>query len=222
MHVYPTVFEVITPHLRPEVVVDPTTPLQRGQRLLVMGEGVDICGLKRLEADPFVLPRALAYYDLVCGARELRREVPAPLAWASSRDIETASSQVEWMLERLAESCPRFEDMAQHLCRTECYQLVRFVLARSSECSIAAMARQYGLSDVHFYRLCKKYFGQSLKRRLRVHRAACALLEGIGPDRNFTQLALEHGYSSASHFCAEIKAITGTSPSSLYEITRTH
>lgn len=222
MHVYPTVFEVIAPHLRPELTVAMMTPLQRGQRLLVMGEGVDTRGLKRLEADPFVLPRALAYYDLVRGPRQLHREVPAQMAWASSRDIETPSTQIQWMLERLAERCRRFEDMAHHLCRTECYQVVRFVLARSSECSIAAMARQYGLSDVHFYRLCKKYFGQSLKRQLRVHRAACALLEGTGPDRNFTRLAMEHGYSSASHFCTEIKAITGASPSSLYEITRTH
>ena len=221
MQVYPTVYEVIEPHLRLEQAIVSAQPLQPGHRLLVMGPAIDPTGLQRLDADPYVLPRALAYYDAM-GARERHRHVPVSTAWASERTLDTARGQIHWMLERLAQHCPRFEDLAHHLGRTECYQLVRFVLERSPDCSIAAMAQQYGLSNVHFYRLCKKYFGQPLKRQLRVHRAASALLEGIGPDRNFTQLALGHGYASASHFCVEIKALTGVSPSSLYEITRPH
>jgi AraC-like DNA-binding protein len=213
---------VIDTHLGSALGVDCVTPLQPGQRLLVMGDVADTTGLKRLAADPFVLPRALAYYDSVSGSGELRRHAPACMALATPCALETANGQIAWMLERLAAGCERFQDLAHHLRRTECYQLVRFVLERSPECSIATMARQYGLSNVHFYRLCKKHFGQSLKRQLRLHRAASALLEGIGPNRNFTQLALRHGYSSASHFCVEIKALTGVSPSSIYEITRTH
>jgi AraC-like DNA-binding protein len=222
MQIYPTIFEVIDTHLGTELAVDCVTPLRPGQRLLVMGDVGNTTGLKRLAADPFVLPRALAYYDSLRGSREPRRQVPARIALATPRAIETESGQIAWMLERLAEGCEHFQDLAHHLCRTECYQLVRFVLERSPECSIATMARQYGLSNVHFYRLCKRHFGQPLKRQLRLHRAASALLEGVSPDRNFTQLALRHGYSSASHFCVEIKALTGVSPSSIYEITRTH
>jgi AraC-like DNA-binding protein len=223
MQVYPAVYEVTGAHLRPERSDGVTLPLELGQRLLVMGQLADTGGLKRLPADPFVLPRVLAYHDWICGARAPRRPAPPVLAWPPWRAIETPAGQVEWVLEHLTDGgAAQFQDLAQQLSRTECYQLVSFVLQRSPDCSIAAMAQQYGLSNVHFYRLCKKYFGQPLKRQLRVHRAASALLEGIAPNRNFTQLALGHGYSSASHFCVEIKALTGVSPSSIYEITRTH
>lgn len=208
MHAYPRVFRKIG----------------ASPRLLVAGEGaVPDEGWMPLASDPFVLPRALAYFDF---ARDTTRTPEggsmAPLAHATEEPVETPEGAIRWMMSQLADGNERLEALARFLARTECYQVVRFVLGQHREKTITALAKDYGLSDVHFYRLCKQYFGQPLKRQLRVVRAANALLEGPAEAGSFTQLALEHGYASASHFCRDIKALTGAPPTSLYDITRRH
>lgn len=207
MHVYPRVFKKIGGEAR----------------LLVAGDArVPDDGWMPLAVDAFVLPRALAYFDY---ARDTVRSPGLPVAsaaFATDEPVETADGAIRWMIAQLAVGGERLDGLARCLARTECYQVVRFVLGQHRDKTITTLAKEYGLSDVHFYRLCKQYFGQPLKRHLRVVRAANALLEGPGEAGGFTQLALGHGYASASHFCRDIKALTGAPPTSLYDITRRH
>jgi AraC-like DNA-binding protein len=209
MHVYPRVFKKID---------GPT-------RLLVAGatQPVDDGRWESLVSDSFVLPRALAYFDFARGVfRAPGGDPVATFVHATDLHIEVPSGAMRWLTAQLAACDDRLDTLARALARTECYQVVRFVLGQHRDKTIAALAKEYGLSDVHFYRLCKQYFGQPLKRQLRVVRAANALLDGPAEVGGFTQLALEHGYASASHFCRDVKALTGSPPTALYDIARRH
>lgn len=208
MHVYPRVFKKVG------------TP----SRLLVAGEAhVPGEGWVPLASDAFVLPRALAFLDFArCTARAPGATPCEAFAHATDAPVETHDGAIRWLMAQLATRSDDLDALARFLARTECYQLVRFVLGRHRDSNITALAKEYGLSGVHFYRLCTQYFGQPLKRQLRVVRAANALLEGPGEAGSFTQLAMMHGYASASHFCRDIKALTGAPPTSLFDITRRH
>lgn len=206
MHVYPRVFK----------------KLDAPTRLLVAGETQPVDHRwELLASDPYILPRALAYFDFARNVARMPGGDPiAPVAHETDLHVEHADGAIRWLMTQLAECDDRLEALARSLARTECYQIVRFVLGQHREKTIATLAKEYGLSDVHFYRLCKQYFGQPLKRQLRVVRAASALLEGPAGNGGFTGLALEHGYASASHFCRDVKALTGAPPTALYDIRR--
>ncbi len=106
--------------------------------------------------------------------------------------------------------------LLRQLARSETYALVRLLLAHGAHDTVAGLAQRYGLSVAQFNRRCRAALGGPLKRELRQLRAARALLAYPGRAHTFTHVAADHGYSSLSHFCTEIKSLIGRSPQSVY------
>lgn len=64
----------------------------------------------------------------------------------------------------------------------------------------------YGVSYSHFRRLCSYALGGKVKTELCGWRVARAVLEIIEGNSDMTTIAHKYGYSSSSHFSAEVKS----------------
>lgn len=198
--------------------------LQPGHRWLVCGDAtlsgdaVERGAVDLQPFDPSGLSKVLAHIDNTRGTTRMGGE-PSPLVLPVP--FEADGHAERWFIDQLARApgqgeADRLEMLIQHLSRTQSYGLVRFILEQGPEYSIAALAKRYGLSLAQFNRCCRKALGGSLKRELRVLRAARALLEYTSTNCSLTHLAANHGYASLSHFCTEIKTLVGHSPLSVY------
>jgi len=77
---------------------------------------------------------------------------------------------------------------------------------------LSSLAKRVALSPFHFHRKFGAYFGESLHqhiKRLRLERAAYALLHGTTPVR---QIARESGYKTVSAFSHAFSGFAGESP----------
>ena len=77
---------------------------------------------------------------------------------------------------------------------------------------LSILAKRVGLSPFHFHRKFGAYFGESLHqhiKRLRLERAAFALIHGTAPVR---QIARESGYKTVSAFSHAFSGFAGESP----------
>ena len=77
---------------------------------------------------------------------------------------------------------------------------------------LSTLAKRVGLSPFHFHRKFGAYFGESLHqhiKRLRLERAAFALVHGNAPVR---QIARESGYKTVSAFSHAFSGFAGESP----------
>lgn len=165
------------------------------------------------------LARVLAHWDYTHG---LDRIGPAlPVQMVVERALEVPEQARCWLIGQLvltprpAPDQPLYALLRQ-LARSETYALVRLLLAHGAHETVAGLAQRYGLSVAQFNRRCRVALGGPLKRELRQLRAARALLAYPGRAHTFTHVAADHGYSSLSHFCTEIKSLIGRSPQSVY------
>lgn len=100
--------------------------------------------------------------------------------------------------------------------RTECYGLVRYLLSSSvQQASLYELGKAYGVSYSHFRRLCSHALGGRVKSELCSWRMARAVLEIIEGKSDMTSAAYKYGYSSSSHFSAEVKNRLGKTPREL-------
>ena len=77
---------------------------------------------------------------------------------------------------------------------------------------LSTLAKRVGLSPFHFHRKFGAYFGESLHqhiKRLRLERAAFALVHGTAPVR---QIARDSGYKTVSAFSHAFSGFAGESP----------
>jgi AraC-like DNA-binding protein len=77
---------------------------------------------------------------------------------------------------------------------------------------LSTLAKRVGLSPFHFHRKFGAYFGESLHqhiKRLRLERAAFALIHGSAPVR---QIARDSGYKTVSAFSHAFSGFAGESP----------
>ncbi len=77
---------------------------------------------------------------------------------------------------------------------------------------LSSLAKRVGLSPFHFHRKFGAYFGESLHqhiKRLRLERAAYALINGSTPVR---QIARDSGYKTVSAFSHAFSGFAGESP----------
>ncbi len=77
---------------------------------------------------------------------------------------------------------------------------------------LSTLAKRVGLSPFHFHRKFGAYFGESLHqhiKRLRLERAAFALIHGSSPVR---QIARDSGYKTVSAFSHAFSGFAGESP----------
>jgi AraC-like DNA-binding protein/mannose-6-phosphate isomerase-like protein (cupin superfamily) len=78
--------------------------------------------------------------------------------------------------------------------------------------TVAALAREVGLSESHFCREFRKALGRTPKDYLQVRRIqhACKLL--LNPDQTITEVAMELGFATGAHFCSAFRKYRGVSP----------
>ncbi|MFY3138371.1 helix-turn-helix domain-containing protein [Achromobacter xylosoxidans] len=103
--------------------------------------------------------------------------------------------------------------LLKHLRRQEAYCLTGYLLAAPGDCGrLNELSVRYGLSYSHFRRLCHRALGSSVKQRLRAWRAARAMLDLMVGELPVLEVALDNGYSSASHISSDIKKLFGITP----------
>lgn len=169
---------------------------------------------------PESVPRLLAFHD---HAADIARAAPtskfAPVVQELGGSSTAELSCRRWLLGGLIAPNAEFSRCAALWARSEAYQLVRFVLA-SPDLSVQQLANRYGLSPAHFRRVCVRVFGRPLKEQLRLIRASRALRLHADTGASFTDVAIETGFASPSHFCCEIKSLLGKSPSAIFGLPR--
>lgn len=124
-----------------------------------------------------------------------------------------------WFLQQIITPSPVFNKILTLLRKSESYWLVGYLLAQSTSGSTMRMlGEDYGVSYTHFRRLCSRALGGKAKSELRNWRMAQSLLDSVEGHENITQLAVNNGYSSPSHFSNELKELIGVSPRKLSNI----
>lgn len=134
--------------------------------------------------------------------------------------VQSEQALERWYLEQAMAGGTAYQAFASVLRQTESYGLVRFLLEQGTHSEkLTTLAHRYGVSVSHFRRLCWQALGTAPKPALRGWRTAQALLNMSLQDCSLTDLALEFGFSSSSHFSKEIRELVGFTPSSLADIT---
>jgi AraC family transcriptional regulator len=83
----------------------------------------------------------------------------------------------------------------------------------ASPLSLATIAGEVGRHEIHLAREFRRHFGAPIgayQRRLRIEHATVLLCD---ERRSLSEVALDCGFSSHSHFCREFKAQMGLTPS---------
>ncbi|WP_318654837.1 helix-turn-helix domain-containing protein [Pseudomonas sp. MWU13-2105] len=124
-----------------------------------------------------------------------------------------------WYIECALRADPAYQPFAEVLRQSPNYWLVRFLLEQGTASEkLIGLAKRYGVSVSHFRRLCHQALGCAAKPELRDWRTAKALLSMIGGECSLTDVALEFGYASSSHFSKEVRELLGVAPSRLCDI----
>ena len=153
-------------------------------------------------------------------------EPPAPcgLRWAcmpvtDASPFEGRRAAEGWLLGQSLLGDESYVQLVTLLRRTECYWLIRFLLAESlAGGKVQDLGERYGVSCSHFRRLCRSALGHAAKTELRDWRMARSLLEAAQSQKSLTEIALSNGYASSSHFSNEIRVLLGVSPRELSNI----
>lgn len=126
-----------------------------------------------------------------------------------------------WFLNQIfinTDGVNQFSSILQH---NEWYNLVEFLLDEScgnNTQHLRLMCERYGLSASHFRRLARTALGKTAKVELRDWRLVRALFDMLEGNHNLTTIAMNHGYSSLSHFSNEVKEAFGISPRNLKKV----
>ncbi|WP_460139869.1 helix-turn-helix domain-containing protein [Pseudomonas sp. S2_E01] len=178
-------------------------------------------GVQVLPLTPALLVKLQVFLDV---SDVLIDPQPRPGTWAMLPvGLDTVRSErglEQWYIAQALGGGPAFQAFAQVLRHTESYGLVRFLLEQGTRSEkLIELARRYGVSVSHFRRLCRQALGSAAKPALRGWRTGRALLNMSLQDNSLTDVALDLGYASSSHFSREIRELVGFSPSSLCDIT---
>lgn len=194
------------------------------QGLLVLRPGLQV-----FSGSAWVLPLSqmslfkLQFFIDQGGVPGMRAAPSEPWAVLSEgRSQGRAAAGLEsWYLNLALQGDVAYRAFACHLRSSESYQLLGFLLEQGSGGEkLQDLAGRYGVSVSHFRRLCRQALGGAAKSELRGWRTARALLGMAEGAASLTDVALEFGYASSSHFSKEIRELVGVAPSSLIDITR--
>lgn len=152
---------------------------------------------------------------------ERARSAAAP--WAAlplAAGVSASRTLLEsWYIDCALRADPAYQRFAEVLRQNQDYWLVRFLLEQGTTSEkLIGLAKRYGVSVSHFRRLCHQALGCAAKPELRDWRTAKALLSMIGGECSLTDVALEFGYASSSHFSKEVRELLGVAPSRLCDI----
>lgn len=124
----------------------------------------------------------------------------------------------EWFLAEYMMKRSAFNPLNNLLRKTESYGLVRYLLVQSlQQFSLSELGKIYGVSYSHFRRLCHSALGGKVKVELCNWRMIRAVLEITEGSNDVTTVVYKYGYSSPSHFFAEVKSRLGNFPVCLWK-----
>lgn len=126
-----------------------------------------------------------------------------------------------WFLNQIFMGTDGVNEFSSILQHNEWYDLVEFLLDEScgnKTQRLRLLCERYGLSASHFRRLARVALGKTAKVELRDWRLARALFDMLEGKHNLTTIAMNHGYSSLSHFSNEVKEAFGVSPRNLKKV----
>ncbi|WP_416738980.1 helix-turn-helix domain-containing protein [Pseudomonas sp. NFX71] len=167
------------------------------------------------------LVKLQVFFDL---SDTLTEQRPGHAPWAllpvTYETVRSERALERWYIGQAMSASPAYHAFASVLRHTESYGLVRFLLEQGTRSEkLSDLAQRYGVSVSHFRRLCRQALGSAAKPALRGWRTAQALLNMSLRDCSLTDVALEFGFASSSHFSKEIRELVGFTPSSLADIT---
>lgn len=169
------------------------------------------------------LSKLLAFMDMAFGQDLTHVQLPHWLALELSdpeicEDIKRCE---QWFLKQYMAPTTEFSFFISMLRKMESYCVIQFLFSQSkSGNTLIELGENYGVSYSHFRRLCNHALGGKVKNELRIWRMAQSLLENIEKEGNLTQLAINNGYASSSHFSNEIREMMGVSPRDLSNIIK--
>lgn len=193
------------------------------QGLLVLREGLHVNGAG-LHAQPLCeapLVKLQAFLDMSDAFVDQRTAVgPWAMLPVADEVVRSPERFERWYIEQAMGAGTDYHRFANLLRHHESYGLVRFLLEQGTRSEkLNTLARRYGVSVSHFRRLCRQALGSAAKPALRGWRTAQALLNMTLEDGSLTDVALEFGFASSSHFSKEIRELVGFAPSTLADIT---
>lgn len=193
------------------------------QGLLVLRDSLQFTGgeLHVLPVCAAPLVKLQAFFDMSDAFASQGTEV-APWAVLPVEDEIVGSGErlERWYIEQAMGGTPDYHAVANLLRHHESYGLVRFLLAQGTRSEkLQTLAQRYGVSVSHFRRLCRQALGSAAKPALRGWRTAQALLNMSLQGGSLTDVALEFGFASSSHFSKEVRELVGFAPSNLADIT---
>lgn len=191
--------------------------------LIAVGEALQMCGgcVQVRPLSESLLVKLQVFIDL--GDAQIDQR-PRHGLWAmlpvTHEAVRSERALERWYIEQAMGGSPAFQRFAGVLRHTESYGLVRFLLEQGTRSEkLTDLAQRYGVSVSHFRRLCHQALGSAAKPALRGWRTARALLNMSLQEGSLTDVALEFGFASSSHFSKEIRELVGFTPSSLSDIT---
>lgn len=172
------------------------------------------------EATLVKLQAFLDMSDALVDAGQRLDALPWALLPVTGEIVRSPQRLERWYIGQAMDGTPAYHAFARLLRYHESYGLVRFLLEQGTRSEkLTTLAQRYGVSVSHFRRLCHQALGSAAKPALRGWRTAQALLNMSLRDGSLTDVALEFGFASSSHFSKEIRELVGFAPSSLADIT---
>ncbi|RKT98801.1 hypothetical protein C7H84_35010 [Burkholderia sp. Nafp2/4-1b] len=165
----------------------------------------------------YTLSSWLAVIDIALGVPPVfrRKTDDVLLEPVTPEWIESSATLSHWLALDVLRG-HRNVNLANHLRSLESYRLTRYLISEPvEESQLRELGQRYGVSYSHFRRLCHRAFGCAAKPRLRAWRAARAALQLIEGSDSVLQVAISHGYTSASHITNDIKKLLGVTPSTV-------
>lgn len=169
----------------------------------------------------FICARLLAFLDY---ARDFSKMTAIGTEFDINQQIfcieNTEGSLENVLITEALKTDSQLEPLFVTIRHSESYWLILHLISYLDEkkSNIAQIGERYGVSGTHFRRLCKRYLGNCGKSQLRSWRAASSILSTLSTDESLTQIAVDNGFSSASHFSNEIKTLFGITPTEFRRI----
>jgi AraC-like DNA-binding protein len=190
------------------------TPQFLEQRLVAVGSGACLKGLKNRQGEFGTMVSASS--RLTCELQQLAMSLRQPPVWVSAHQLWYEAKVLELAAALLFEAPPREEMFCARQKRLSQERVGRVVAILKQEMaeppSLEELGRRVGCSHFYLTRLFTQEMGKTISvflRELRMERAAELLREGR---LNVTEVAMEVGYSSPSHFSQAFREHFGRCP----------
>ncbi|MDC6013562.1 helix-turn-helix domain-containing protein [Proteus mirabilis] len=167
----------------------------------------------------FSCARLLACMDIALNLKKSGGNISVPKKTKTLKYHQLIGEKLPFSLEHflINEALKEHSEISfllDELRQCESYWLSQYLLIHLADKSndVAALEKHYGVSTTHFRRLCNKYLGTCCKSQLRFWRATSAVLSTLTERKSLTNIAIDNGFCSPSHFSNEVKRLFGLSP----------